>query len=161
MNHYEFLEKERKNRNNLKNNYTKLSNACLGTECVLIVSELGMVGTSIVLPVIIPFSVPLSVGLTSCSIVLRSLCRFIAKKIRKHSEIELLAEAKLNSIEEKFTKAIKDGKITENEFNDIEQEIKNYDSMKTSILNEYNKRKTLSNNLKMELIDKGRTLGRN
>jgi hypothetical protein len=161
MNHYEFLDKERKTRSNLKKKYTKLSNACLGTECALIVSELGLVGTSIALPVIIPFSVPLSVGLTTCSIILRSSCELIAKKISKHSEVELLAKAKLNSIEEKFTKAIKDGKITDEEFNDIEQEIKNYDSMKTSLLNEYNKRKTINNDLKLELIDKGKTLGRN
>jgi hypothetical protein len=66
----------------------------------------------------------------------------------------LLAKAKLNSNEEKFTKAIKDGKITAEEFNDIEQEI-NYENMKSNILNEYN------NELKMHLIDKGRTLGRN
>jgi hypothetical protein len=53
----------------------------------------------------------------------------------------LLAKAELNSIEEKFTKAVKDGKITDEEFNDIEQEIKNYEYIKSNILNEYNKRK--------------------
>lgn len=63
------------------------------------------------------------------------------KKINKHSEIDLLAKAELNSIEEKFTKAVKDGKITDEEFNDIEQEIKNYEYIKSNILNEYNKRK--------------------
>ena len=47
-----------------------------------------------------------------------------SEKINKHSEIELLAKAKLNSIEEKFTKAIKNGTITDEEFNDNEQEIK-------------------------------------
>jgi len=74
----------------------------------------------------------------------------------------LLAKAKLISIEEKFTKAIKDGKITEEEFNDIEQEIKNYESVKSNILNEYNKGKTsVNNDLKLQLIDKGRALDRN
>jgi hypothetical protein len=65
---------------------------------------------------------------------------------------------KLNSIEEKFTKAIKDGKITDEEFNDIEQEIKNNENLKSSILNE-NKGKNLSN--KLQPIDKKRTSGRN
>lgn len=41
----------------------------------------------------------------------------------KHSEIELLAKAKLTSVEEKFTKAIKDSKITDEEFDDIEQKL--------------------------------------
>jgi hypothetical protein len=48
----------------------------------------------------------------------------------------LLAKSKLNSIEEKYTKAMKDGEITDEEFNDIKQEIKNYENMKSSILNE-------------------------
>jgi hypothetical protein len=80
------------------------------------VSELEMDGTSIALPI--------SIGLTTCATILRSTSGLIAKKISKHSEIELLAKAKLNSIEEKFTKAIKDGKITDDEFKDNEQEIK-------------------------------------
>jgi len=83
-----------------------------------------MVGTSIALLVVIPFSVPISVGLMTCSVILRSSCELIAKKISKRSEIELLAKSKLKSLEEKFTKAIKDGKITDEEFNYIEQEIK-------------------------------------
>jgi hypothetical protein len=72
----------------------------------------------------------------------------------------LLAKTKLNSIEEKFTRAIKDEKITDEEFNDTEQEIKNYENMKSSILTE-NKGKNLSNDLKLQLIDKGRASGRN
>jgi len=69
--------------------------------------------------------------------ILRSKSGLITKKINKHSEIKLLAKAKLNSTEEKFMKAIKDGKITDEELNNIEQEI-NYENMKSSILNDYN-----------------------
>jgi len=49
----------------------------------------------------------------------------------------LLAGSKLNSLKEKFNKAINDGEISEQEFFDIQQEIKNYESMKQSIKNEY------------------------
>jgi hypothetical protein len=94
------------------------------------------------LPVVIPFSVPISIGLTSCSIILSSSSRVIAKKINKHLEIESLAKAKFNSTEEKFTTAVQDGKITDDEFNAIEQEIKNYESMKSNILNKYNSDRT-------------------
>jgi hypothetical protein len=69
MSQYKFLEEERKTRSNLKKKYVKLSNACLGTEVFITVSELGMVGTSIALPVIIPFSIPISVGLTTCATI--------------------------------------------------------------------------------------------
>jgi len=113
------------------------------------------------LPVTIPCSVPISVGLTTYAKSLRSASGLITK-INKHSEIQLLAKAKLNSIEEKFTKAIKDGKIIDEKFNDNEQEIKNYEIMKSDILNEYNKGKTsINSDLKLQLIYKGRTLGRN
>jgi len=137
MNQYKYLDEKRKARNSLKKKYTKLSNVCLGMEVFITISELGMEGTSIAVPIIIPVSVPISVALTTCSMILRSVSRLITKKINKHSEIELLAKSKLNSIEEKFTKAMKDGKITDEKFNDTEQEIKNYENMKSNILNEY------------------------
>ena len=101
-----------------------------------------MFGISVALPAIIPFSLPISIGLTSCSIILRSSSRLIAQKINKYLEIESLARAKFNTIEEKFTKAIQDGIITDEEFNDFEQEIKNYENMKSSILIKYNSGRT-------------------
>jgi multidrug efflux pump subunit AcrB len=64
MSHYDFLEKESKARNTIKKRYAKILNVCLGIEFFLIISELGMVGSSIVLPVVIPFSVPISTELT-------------------------------------------------------------------------------------------------
>jgi ABC-type transport system involved in multi-copper enzyme maturation permease subunit len=142
MSHHDFLDKESKDRNTVKKKYTKLLNVCLGIEFFLIISELGMVGSSIALPAVIPFSVPISIGLTSCSIILRSSSRLIAQKINKHLEIESLARAKFNSIEEKFAKALQDGKITDEEFTDIEQEINNYENMKASILSKYNSGRT-------------------
>ena len=82
-------------------------------------------------------SVPVSVALMTFLAVLRLTNSFITKKSSKHSKIELLAKTKLNSIEEKFTKVIKHGEITDEEFDNIEQEIKNYENMKSAILNEY------------------------
>jgi hypothetical protein len=60
------------------------------------------------------------------------------QKINKHLEIESLARAKYNSIQEKFTRAIEDDRITAEEFNDIEREMENYENMKLSIINKYN-----------------------
>ena len=76
---YKFLDEERKTRSNLKKKCVKLSNDCLGTEVFITVSELGMVGTSIALPVIIPFSLPISVGLTTCATILRSTSGLITE----------------------------------------------------------------------------------
>lgn len=123
-NQYEYLNEEIKTRKSLKKKYTKLSNICLGTEFFIMRLELMFASISFALSAIVPVSVPISVALTTCSTIFKSGSRLIAKKISKHSEIELLAKAKLNSIEEKFTTAMKDGTITDEEFNDIEQEIK-------------------------------------
>ena len=98
---------------------------------------MGIVGTSVALPVIVPVSEQFSVALTTCTAILKSVYNFVTKKVNKHSEIELLAKSKLNSLEEKFAKAMKDGKITYDEYNDIEQEIKNDESTELNILNEY------------------------
>jgi len=64
-----------------------------------------------------------------------------------------LAKTKLNSIEEKFTKAIKDGEITDEEFDNIEQEIKIYENMKSVILNEYKVNKDLIDKFRTDVLD--------
>ena len=46
----------------------------------LTISELGIVGTSISLPVMIPFNVLISVTLTTCLAILRSTSGNITKK---------------------------------------------------------------------------------
>ena len=137
IDHYVFLDDEIKARNNLKKKYTRLSNIFIGTEIILIAFELGITGSTITLPVITPVSTPIIVALTTCSTILKSVGRLITKKISKHSEIVLLAKSKLNSLEEKFKRAINDGEISEQEFFDIQPEIKNYESMKLNIQNEY------------------------
>ena len=64
----------------------------------------------------------------------------------------MLAKTELNSIEEKFTKAIKDGEITDEEFDNIEQKIKNYENMKSVILNEYKVNKNLIDKFRTDVL---------
>jgi hypothetical protein len=137
MDQYKYLDEEIKAQNNTKKKYTKLANLCLGTEFFLIAFELGLTGSTIAVPVITPISAPIVVALTTCSEVLKSIGNLIAKKTSKHSEIELLAKSKLDSLEEKFNKAINDEEITDDEFFNMLQGIKNYEGMKQSIQNKY------------------------
>ena len=58
----------------------KLQNACFGTAFFITVSELGMVGSSISSPIMIPFSGPISVALTASLSSLRSTSGLITKK---------------------------------------------------------------------------------
>lgn len=166
MNHYKYLDEERKSRAALKKKYNKISNASFGIECVITTTEIATMVATLAVPILVPFSAPISVGLTTFMAVLRSSSGIITNKINKHAAIELLAKSKLDSIEEKFYKAIKDAKISDEEFYDIEQEIKNYDKMKAYILNEYNKGKDkkqpkdVSKEIKMDLIERGKAMGR-
>lgn len=164
MNQYKYLDDEKKTRNRLKKKYSKISMASFGIECFITASELGTVAVSLALPILVPISAPVSVGLTAIVAALRGTSGIIDKKISKHAAIELLAKSKLDSIEEKFYKAIKDGKLTDEEFYDIEHEIKNYNKMKEYILSDYNKSKKipsdLGNDIKKSLIEKGKTIGR-
>ena len=56
-------------------------------------------------------------------------------------------------MEEKFTKAIKDGEITDEEFNDIHQEIKIYENMKSVILNGHKVNNDLIDKVRTEVFD--------
>ncbi len=51
----------------------------------------------------------------------------------------MACKSKRNSIDEKYTKAMEAGVISESEFQDIRKEIYNYDEMKKSILNQFKK----------------------
>lgn len=70
---------------------------------------------SFAVPILIPFSAPLSLGLTTFMEVLQSYSGKITKKINKHAAIGLLAKTKRDSFEEKFYKASRDGTITDEE----------------------------------------------
>jgi len=61
----------------------------------------------------------------------------------------------------KFTKAIKDGEITDEEFDNIEQEIKNYENMKSVILNEYKVNKDLIDKFRTEVLDSIKAVKKN
>ncbi len=71
----------------------------------------------------------------------------------------MLAKSKRNSIDEKYTKAMEDGVISESEFQDIRKEIYNYDEMKKSILNQFKNNSQaieLTKEAQLTLINKGK-----
>jgi hypothetical protein len=155
-----YLDSEMKDRERLKKSYGKFDKTLFGVECTCMVTELGITGTSFVLPPLVLVSTPVCLGLTVFSAVLRNGSKMLSKKIDKHSAIELLARSKRNSIDEKYTKAMEDGVISDTEFQDIRKEIVNYDEMKKSILSEYKKggaqATELTKEAQISLINKGK-----
>ena len=154
-----YLDTEIKDRERLKKNYGKLDKTLFGVECSCMITELGVTGTSFFIPPMVVISTPICLGLTVFSTVLRNGSKLITKKIDKHAHIELLAKSKRNSIDEKYTKAMEDGVISESEFQDIRKEIYNYDEMKKSILNQFKNNSQaieLTKEAQLTLINKGK-----
>lgn len=126
----EQLTKEEKDRNKYKKRYTKISKSLEGMEWLSIISEIGLTATTVVFSTLIPIAVPVCLGLTIATASIRTGLKMVASKIEKHASIELLAKSKLNSIHDKYMKALEDGSISIEEFEDIMKESRNYDTMK-------------------------------
>ena len=60
----------------------------------------------------------------------------LSLKAQKHEKITVIAEAKLNSIRDHVSKALDDGKISDQEFSLILAELKNFQEMKNKIVSE-------------------------
>lgn len=154
-----YLDTEIKDRERLKKNYGKLDKTLFGVECSCMITELGVTGASFFVPPMVVITTPICLGLTVFSTVIRNGSKLITKKIDKHAHIELLAKSKRNSIDEKYTKAMEDGVISESEFQDIRKEIYNYDEMKKSILNQFKNNSQaieLTKEAQLTLINKGK-----
>ena len=83
---------------------------------------------------------PVAVGLQAGAIVCgllgagqKFIGRRLGVKTRKHDQIPVLAESKLNTIADRISTALTDDKISEEEFRLILSEIDKYDQMKAEI----------------------------
>lgn len=133
----DYLSREHKIRKELKKKYKKLYKTLFGVEWVLVAGELSLVGLMFVAPPLA--AVPLLVtsictGLTFGTASIRGILKLTQAKIDKHRSIELIALSKLNSIEDKYIKALEDGTISYEEFKDILKEMENYNHMKDEVL---------------------------
>ncbi|CCV02487.1 hypothetical protein IIV31_115L [Armadillidium vulgare iridescent virus] len=153
------LEKEQHDREKLKKRYSKIDKTLFGLEWGCMLTELGLTGAAFTVPVLVPISAPICLGLTVFSAFMRNASKMISKKIEKHAAVELLAMSKMNSILEKYTKAIEDNKISSEEFKDITKEIDNFNDMKKVILSSYHKNVKeieLTKEIQQSFIDKGK-----
>ena len=106
---------------------TALSVASAG----LAASGVGLLSTIIAVPV----AVGLQAGAIMCGL-LGAGRKFIGRRLgvtRKHDQIRVLAESKLNTIADRISTALTDDKICEEEFRLILSEVDKYDQMKAEI----------------------------
>jgi hypothetical protein len=133
------LEEERDQRAALYKKYHRGVNALDGVEYTLITASMGMgIGGVGLLATII--AAPVVLGLEVAAVVCgllgvagKFVSRRLAVKAKKHDEIRVLAESKLNTIADHVSTALVDGEISDHEFRLILGESEKYQQMKDQI----------------------------
>ena len=75
----------------------------------------------------------IAIGAFGAYAILKYASRRLTHKTKKHDQIRMLADAKLNTIEEYVSHAIEDGDISQEEFVLILSELKKFNEMKEKI----------------------------
>ena len=135
-----YLKKEIHKRQLLSEKYFRIVKWINNIDAVLIAISMGLGATGIgLLSTIV--AVPAVVALESVALgtgVFSIIGKYASKKLSikalKHEKITVLAEAKLNSIRDHVSKALNDGKVSDQEFSVILSELKNFQEMKHKIV---------------------------
>ena len=124
------LEDERDKRSQLYKKYRRGMNVLDGLNTIFITANMGIGILSH------PFVLSLEIVALACGvlgIMGGFVSRHLAVKAKKHNEIRVLAESKLNTITDHVSSALVDGKISDEEFRLIMDEVDKYNQMKSDI----------------------------
>lgn len=130
------FEKYKEDRRKTLKKYTKALSATNATDTILTTSAVGMgvagvalLSTIIAAPIVLGMEIA-ALGMGAGSIILKYLNKKLQHKADKHRQILTLLESKLNTIHNHISKALEDGRISEEEFQLIlEQETKYRDML--------------------------------
>ena len=133
------LEQEKDHRANMYKKYRRAINAVDCIDTVLVASSLGMgaVGVGLLSTIIAaPIVVALEAAAVACGlagIAGKYISRRHLVKAKKHDEIRVLALSKINSITDVISNALRDGRISPEEFKLVLDEMEKYGLMKAKI----------------------------
>ena len=159
------LEVEREKRGELYKKYQRGVNVLDGVDTSLLTLSIGMgiAGMGFLSTVI---AAPVALGLEITALVCgtvgvvgRFVGRRFAVKAKKHDEIRVLAESKLNTIADHVSKALIDGTVSDDEFRLIMSEVDKFAKMKSQIRSGARKAHSelvLDEETKQSLIQQGR-----
>ena len=163
------LEEERDLRAALYKKYHRGVNALDGIDTTLItvsmglgVGGVGLLSTIVAAPVVLG----LEAGSLACGILAvagKYVGRRLATKAKKHDEIRVLANSKLNTVADHVSTALKDGEISDREFRLVLDELAKYYGMRDEIRAGARKAYAtvaLDTATKNELLQRGRTEAR-
>ena len=159
------LEDEKDKRSQLYKKYRRGINAVDAADTALISASMGMgiggVGlltTVIAAPVVLGLEIA-ALGCGLLGVAGKFIGRRLSVKAKKHDEVRVLAESKLNTIADHVSRALTDGQISDEEFRLIIDEAQKYTQMKADIRTGAQKAHaavTLNEETKNSLIQQGR-----
>lgn len=142
----QYLQEEIRTRQSLKKRYSYLKNSFAVLNYTLLVVSLVAGATG----VLVSPGIILSAATSSVSIV-SMICPALAKKMqtksKKHSAIQNLAEEKLNTVYCHISKALNDDFISEQEFQQVYDDIESYRREKENIISQHKKTSDLMQTL--------------
>jgi len=154
------IEHEREKRSTLSKKYHRsvqiiniLDNILVGATMGLGVAGIGLLSTIIAAPVTIAMEA-VAIGTGFLSIIGAQVNKKLALKAEKHEKIKTLADAKLNTISDHISKALKDDHISDDEFSLIISELEKFNSMREEIRSKI--KVGIDEATKQSLINQGR-----
>ena len=93
---------------------------------------MGLLTTVIAAPIVVALE-GAALGCALFSAAGKFVSRRLAVKAKKHDEIRVLADSKLNTITDHVSKAIMDGNVSDDEFKLIMDEVEKYKQMRDQI----------------------------
>ena len=135
-----YLESERDTRRKLSKKYQRGINVvtgfAYGLEAISVgigVAGITLLTTVVAAPVVVAME-GVAIGTAAISIFSTAICdKILSAKVRKHNQIQILAESKLNTILDHISVALKDYFISDDEFTLILSELDKYVKMKEEI----------------------------
>ena len=122
--------------------------------------SIAAIASGIGLPVGISLSAT-SLLLSLATTITRKTISIFKSKEKKHNDIRLLAQSKLDSISETISQAIQDEKVSQTKFHKILQETENYRKLKADIRKQAKaKQAKLSKKQREEILETSRKEGR-
>ena len=137
-----------------------LDTSLITTAAITGVISVAALASGIGLPVGISLSAT-SLLLSLATTITRKTISIFKSKEKKHDDIRLLAQSKLDSISETISQAIQDENVSPTEFHKILQETENYRKLKADIRKQAKaKQAKLSKEQREEILEQGRKEGR-
>ena len=155
------LETERDSRSALYKKYRRGVNAVDGIDTALVTagiglgaSGVGLLSTVVAAPIVSVLEIA-ALGCGLSSMAGKVISRRLQLKAKKHDEIRVLAEAKLNTVADHVSKALRDGDVSDEEFRLILDELDKYGQMKSAIRTHTQSATQLDEEAKNELLRRG------